>query len=517
MSSAETATKSAPQVLPAWPPQLPPAQLAALTNLAADYSLSHGLVYRPPASPPTQPYPSTSRVIHAPITLFPSPLPRELYALARRLQPLYNALYARVATDGPWLEGVMSAVAKVDDFQEELLKVWKTVREEGIAQPIELGLWRSDYLVHTLPDESFTLRQVEFNCISSSFGALASRTNELHRYLEKATGYYSAHPLLSEGNLPENGAVGGLARGIAEAHKAYGVPNATVLFLVQPHERNAFDQRWVEYALLETYGVHIERATFADLVSSASLGPGKQLLYRSPLHASPLEISVVYMRAGYTPTDYAGESDWAARLLVERSRAVKCPSVGAQLAGAKKVQQALMEPGVLESFLLDPSRGPETFTEADLQLLRASFAPMYALDATTLQQTIDNAAHLVLKPQREGGGNNVYRANIPPFLEKLPAKERDAWVVMELIEPPPLRNVLIKAGASEEGGKEGEVISELGIFGICLYSSGSTGGGACEISVNEEVGYLVRTKGRESDEGGVAVGFSCLDSLVLVD
>ena len=30
------------------------------------------------------------------------------------------------------------------------------------------------------------------------------------------------------------------------------------------------------------------------------------------------------------------------------------------------------------------------------------------------------------------------------------------------------------------------------------------------------IGWLVRTKGKESDEGGVAVGYSVLDSLVLV-
>jgi glutathione synthase len=31
------------------------------------------------------------------------------------------------------------------------------------------------------------------------------------------------------------------------------------------------------------------------------------------------------------------------------------------------------------------------------------------------------------------------------------------------------------------------------------------------------VGWLLRTKGRDSDEGGVAAGFSVLDSVVLVD
>ena len=40
--------------------------------------------------------------------------------------------------------------------------------------------------------------------------------------------------------------------------------------------------------------------------------------------------------------------EWQARLLMERSVAIKCPTVAYHLAGAKKVQQELARPGVLE-------------------------------------------------------------------------------------------------------------------------------------------------------------------------
>ena len=54
-----------------------------------------------------------------------------------------------------------------------------------------------------------------------------------------------------------------------------------------------------------------------------------------------LTCSVVYFRAGYSPADYPSESraEWRARALLERSKAIKCPTVGYQLAGAKRVQQ----------------------------------------------------------------------------------------------------------------------------------------------------------------------------------
>ncbi len=77
-------------------------------------------------------------------------------------------------------------------------------------------------------------------------------------------------------------------------------------------------------------------------------------------------VSVVYYRAGYAPHDYPSEAEWAARVLIERSAATKCPTVGYQLAGTKKIQQALCEPGVLERFL----------SGSDCALLRKCFAGM---------------------------------------------------------------------------------------------------------------------------------------------
>jgi hypothetical protein len=56
-------------------------------------------------------------------------------------------------------------------------------------------------------------------------------------------------------------------------------------------------------------------------------------------------------RAGYAPTDYPTDAEWAARLLIERSSAAKCPTAAYQLAGSKKVQQALAAPGAVEHFV----------------------------------------------------------------------------------------------------------------------------------------------------------------------
>lgn len=64
--------------------------------------------------------------------------------------------------------------------------------------------------------------------------------------------------------------------------------------------------------------------------------------------------------------------NWEARLLLERSRAVKCPDIATQLAGTKKVQQELSRQGTLEKLL--PGH-PEAIAR-----IRATFAGLYSLD-----------------------------------------------------------------------------------------------------------------------------------------
>jgi glutathione synthase len=56
---------------------------------------------------------------------------------------------------------------------------------------------------------------------------------------------------MKESSLPDNTALTALAAGLATAHRAYGNPKSAILFIVQDDERNAFDQRLLEYTLLE--------------------------------------------------------------------------------------------------------------------------------------------------------------------------------------------------------------------------------------------------------------------------
>ena len=72
----------------------------------------------------------------------------------------------------------------------------------------------------------------------------------------------------------------------------------------------------------------------------------------------------------------------------------------------------------------------------------------------------------VLKPQREGGGNNIYGEDIKPFLEGIKeSEERNAYILMDRIKPTITTNYMVRPG---QKGKLVEVISELGIFGYVI-------------------------------------------------
>ncbi|KAI9805149.1 MAG: hypothetical protein M1825_000983 [Sarcosagium campestre] len=520
-------------------PSFPPNQTSQQANYALsslrDWCIANGAAIRTPESSKRTSATTGDvkfRVTEAPVTLFPSPFPSTLFQEAQDIQTVYNELYASISSDGAWLKTIVEELSGVDDFIAQLWQVHLDVEKIGYVQDLSLGLFRSDYMIHVDPLEPQSkpdLKQIEFNTIASSFGGLSSKVSDLHNHLY-LTGAYST--TLTQGSsstrpdLPVNYSIECLAKGIADAHNAYG-PSKTepakplcVIFIVQDAEGNIYDQRHIQYRVQSNHRITVFRLPFSQILDNVVLGDGahRPLIFYPP-HAltSPHEVSVVYYRAGYSPTEYVDAESWKARLLVESSGAIKCPSILTHLAGSKKVQQVLATPGSsdLERFL-----GEQHPLKARAA---ATFTNIYPLDATSeagqaarkLALDPKTAERHVLKPQREGGGNNIYRAAIPPFLQAKPEAQWAGYILMELIEPPELHNILVRGGVPTNESPV-SVISELGIFGTCLWRRDASKPRGVEILHNEEAGWLLRTKARSSEEGGVAAGFGALDTPLLM-
>ncbi|CZR40068.1 uncharacterized protein FPRO_04967 [Fusarium proliferatum ET1] len=500
-----------------YPPNLKTEEKDALIETVKDWSIGNGLAVRPPPTViAAEADPKGITAINVPVTLFPSPFPKQCFAQGKAVQKIYNELYASVSRDEEFLAQVVKEVSDGDEFIRNLWEVH--------IKPVSLGLFRSDYMVHQDTEtskSSLQVKQVEFNTIASSFGGLSTHTSALHKYLATAE-YPILDNSITQGSLdlPENTSTRGLAAGIVKAYNIY--PDSElghqkcVIFLVQDGERNIFDQRHLEYQISSSSSsIPVFRLPYSQILQHSKIADTskRQLLYILPRNPSKVyEVAVIYMRSGYGPSDYPDQRAWEARYHLERSNAIKCPSVLTQLAGTKKVQQILAtprpstEPSALSRFIRD-----DTDEAAELWRTFTNIYPMDSSDAglEARKKALDPkiCQNYVLKPQREGGGNNIYRGAIPDFLKSVPESHWGSYILMELITPPPVNNTILRNGNLEQGG----VICELGIYGTCIWDQ-NTG----KVHHNEEAGYLLRTKGDKSEEGGVAAGFGCMDSCALV-
>jgi hypothetical protein len=105
-------------ILPSYPPSLPPKALHFLLTSLTDYCLSHGVTVRP-----AQPSEGNHLASHAPVTLFPSLFPRTAWEQAIQVQTTYNILYAKIANDEEWLGKIMDEWAPPEKCL--IVDLWK--------------------------------------------------------------------------------------------------------------------------------------------------------------------------------------------------------------------------------------------------------------------------------------------------------------------------------------------------------------------------------------------------------
>ena len=415
--------------------------LTALKHATMDWASANGLLVRT----------NEDAFTNCPVTLVPSLYPRQVYEEACNLATIFNRLIDRCSRDLNWLVETLQATAAGDDFIMRQIQICKNVNMSTgklKKQTLQLGLNRSDYMIHAPPDsvsnvslftnvsDQGSFLQVELNTIASSFGGLSDKTCDLHRFLLKRyqEEIVQCYAFLGKRNfskvnlssLPLTENIEILSQGIAEAFKCYKndvmstessntSENAEkcVVFVIQEDETNTVDQRLLEYELFKTYGIPVMRRSLTNLSKSAEVIITEDVP-KLFLDNGTKEVCVVYFRDGYSPAAYPTEAEWGVRELIESSYAIKCPTIPYQLVGAKKIQQVLSSAGVLEKFL----------SKEDVQKVRRCFAGLYEVNDDSIAAAIENPEHFVLKPQREGGGNNFYGEDIPKKLKQMSSLER---------------------------------------------------------------------------------------------
>lgn len=469
--------------------QLSNEELQDVINKAKDWALMHGIGFRPKKGF------NKNQVQILPFTLLPSSFPRKNFEKAKSIQVVLNELILKVAHNNSFLTQSLKSTIDADPFIAKLFNIYETVYKEGFSQTISVGLFRSDYMLH-----ENQMKQVELNTIASSFAGVATVTSEYHKYILSELGHLDKIK-----NIPENNSITGLCEGLTYAWQLYGNAEGIILFVVENITYNICDQRFHEFEIRRSNPyIKVIRRSLKDLISEAKLGCDKELIIGDQV------VSVVYFRSGYEVEAYPTEQEWSVRLLIERSRAIKCPSIQYHLAGSKKIQQCLAHSNALDMFLNENNTIKE---------VKEVFAGLYSLEFNEEEEIIIEKAILepekyVLKPQREGGGNNVYNKDLKQHLESMKSSaERTAWILMDRLYPPVQKNYIVRAENEPFENHSlsfSDVVSELGIYGVII-------GDNDVILYNKEVGHVLRTKASNENEGGIAAGIGAIDSPYLIN
>ena len=162
----------------------------ALKHAIMDWASANGLLVRT----------NEDGFTNCPVTLVPSLYPRQVYEEACNLATIFNRLIDRCSRDLNWLVETLEETAAGDDFIMRQIQICKNVNMSTgniKKQKLQLGLNRSDYMIHAPPDsegnvslfknisDQGSFLQVELNTIASSFGGLSDKTCDLHRFMLK--------------------------------------------------------------------------------------------------------------------------------------------------------------------------------------------------------------------------------------------------------------------------------------------------------------------------------------------
>ncbi|ADU66038.1 Glutathione synthase [Desulfurispirillum indicum S5] len=439
-------------------------------TLAIEYACIHGLLQLSPEA--------TLR--HAPLSVSPYTISQHLQHTMTTLTPVCNQLLHNLSRDHECLLDMHTPLADGDEFMAILLDI---ARSASSTQPASLHMFRNDFMVEEHEGVLWP-KLVECNTISASFHGLMQRATQVHSHLAKL-GHLPA--ILPQEPLAE------LCSGFQAALAIMGLPDPCILFVVQPHERNIFDQRLIQFAIESHLSVPVVRLSLTEIAREGVLRNGHLFVQGKP-------VAVAYFRSGYTPEDYPSQMAIDGRKLLEAADCIRTPDIFTHLAGTKLAQRALGKPEFLRNYLDATSIAPL------LQVTKA----MYHLDeihpsgVPITDHVRRFPQNYVLKPQREGGGNNTYADDIPPALDALSDKRRQAHVLMEKIHAHTHTARLIVDGNAEDQ----LCISETGRYGMMVHDGTAT-------LINRDIGYLVRTKAASNNEGGVCSGYACLNTLTL--
>ena len=440
-------------------------------------------------------------VSHIPIMLTPSPLSKNLYDKIFFYQIAFNKIINKLSNDQKFLEDTLTPIAEKDEFVRKNLEISKKLVDYEHKQKIKLGIFRNDYLFDKI--QNFLLF-TEYNTIASSMGTFTDRLKKFYSYFSQK--YPEIFKKYKEKIIPIEGFenVDKFTEAMVEAIKL-GFPqqykDSIIIFVIQKNESNIFDQYSLSDELYNKYKILSKRLTLNEIKKNCVQDDQGNLTIDGKL------ISMFYFRSAYCESDFPDEESWQGRELIELSTAIKVPDINTFLTTFKIFQYELSKPQIMMHYcqndliindILRFFGGIYNIRDMDVEKQKELFS-----------QIKSDPNKYILKPMREGGGNNIFGDKLKELIPEEGNEPNDILknsVIVDKIDAAVHESVVLR---NEKINLQNS-ISEYSIYGIILSNENN-------LYINKSVSFLVRTKNKDEIEGGIMEGAGAVDLPCLLD
>ena len=398
-----------------------------------------------------------SGVLHVPVSLSPSPLPKNLFGKIFFYQIAFNKIYNKLSNDQEFLEKTLEQISSKDNFVQKMLEISKKSLNYEKKQKIKLSFFRNDYILDK--DQKFLfLKQFITNANNFDFSFSNILLNFFNYYSEKYNKDFSKY---KEANveIPQDkgNTIEKFSKAIIEAIKLafpHDYTNSYVLFIVN-EEQKKFD-------------FHLENL--------------RNELY---LTKDGNKISLVYFNS-IDKKDYQNEDSWKAHEFLELSNAVKLPDINTYLTSLKIYQYYLSKPDIIMHY---------NHNELILNDILRFFGGVYYLPDKSKEERNDLIEKIKSEPDKyilisaeEKTGENL-KSIINSVGDDLP-DELINGIILEKYNSPEHESIILK----DDNSQIENIISEYSIYGIILTNENNS-------ILNESVSFLIKSgkKGESLD------------------
>jgi len=291
-----------------------------------------------------------------------------------------------------------------------------------------------------------------------------------------------------------------------------GLPRVLIV-IEESSDRWTNDYKTIEMELMANYSVYCMRASFPEIAREARVDPESNILY-----FRGKEIGLVYFRAGFEEgphivtkaEDLADGLDfWKVREMIELSMPIKLPSIDFQLATFKKFQQQFSDRAYLDKVAQ---------SEELVNRLGKVFSTIWSMENLGVEgaeinevykDAIAHPENYYLKPQKEGGGNNLVNDEIRQKLQDLDDPELKTYIIQKRIVPP-----LVDTYHCVKGGYYvSQSFIEIGIASSLFtkFNAATESSPATNVVIDSQmIGMFCKSKDSSVKEAEVCKGTACL-------